>query len=459
MSFKATFYTFSKKLNSTKQPTGTGTQYDIVIKSGSSIINPTIELQLPIANNPTALNYCHIADFGRYYFVHDWVFTNRLWVAQLTADPMASFKTNIGSYSGYILRSASTSNGRVVDNLYPAKAQNTHDSSTITTPLDGSCYILGIMGKDSTANEGGAVRYYRATEAACKALINYMLDDPSIYSVSDISSELLKCLFNPLQYIVSCMWFPITPPVSSGDVNFGWWSIPITGMSPLSALDWGSNFSISVPKHPKAATRGQYLNMPPFSSYKLEAGPWGIIPLDNFNLLDATNLDCNYKVDLMTGSGRLDIKFRDKVIHESIHTTQIGVPVQLGQNMFNQGALMSTIEHSVSSVKAAASLNPGGLLTEGLAAIGDAAQLRQSVPSTLGSNGTKAFNNLFGISADFLDIVDEDNTSRGRPLCEVKTISSLSGYILCSDADPDIPGTDTELSQIVSYMNGGFYYE
>lgn len=199
--------------------------------------------------------------------------------------------------------------------------------------------------------------------------------------------------------------------------------------------------------------------MPPFSSYKLEAGPWGIIPLDNFNLLDATNLDCNYKVDLMTGSGRLDIKFRDKVIHESIHTTQIGVPVQLGQNMFNQGALMSTIEHSVSSVKAAATLNPGGLLTEGLAAIGDAAQLKQSVPSTLGSNGTKAFNNLFGISADFLDIVDEDNTSRGRPLCEVKTISSLSGYILCSDADPDIPGTDTELSQIVSYMNGGFYYE
>ena len=58
-----------------------------------------------------------------------------------------------------------------------------------------------------------------------------------------------------------------------------------------------------------------------------------------------------------------------------------------------------------------------------------------------------------------LDIADEDLASRGRPLCKAKTISSLSGYIMCSDADPDIACTDYELAQIVSYMNGGFYYE
>ena len=61
--------------------------------------------------------------------------------------------------------------------------------------------------------------------------------------------------------------------------------------------------------------------------------------------------------------------------------------------------------------------------------------------------------------ADFLDIADEDIASRGRPLCAPRTISSLAGFVMCEDADPEIPCTDTELREIVSYLNNGFYYE
>lgn len=457
MSFSATFYTFQKRINSTKQPTG-GSSYNIILKEGCSVNHPTIALDIGLASSPAALNYCYITEFGRYYWVK-WRFEDRLWIGECNVDPLASFKTQIGSSNCYVARSASSYNLRVVDNFYPAIAKNTHEADIITSPFDkeGS-YVVGIQGKGS-GGKGGAVTYYRATADGLKTLINYMLADASIYSQTDISDELLKCVFNPLQYIVSCMWFPFSPPITTGGLSFGWWDASISGISRLSTLEWGTNMSFTIPKHPKAATRGEYLNLPPFAKYRLEAGQWGVIPLDNFNLLDDTSLYCEYKVDLMTGSGRFNIQYRDKLIYEGVYTAQIGVPIQLGQNMFNQGALMGAGGGLINTVKAAVTGDPAGMLINGLTAIGDAAQLTQSIPSSVGSNGTISFNNVFGLMADFLDIADEDLASRGRPLCEAKTINTLSGYVQCHDADPAVSCSDEELDMIVQYMNNGFFYE
>ena len=191
----------------------------------------------------------------------------------------------------------------------------------------------------------------------------------------------------------------------------------------------------------------------------LDAGPWGIIPLDNFNLLDASSLTCDYKVDLMTGSGRLNVQFRDKVAYSNIYTTQIGVPIQLGQNAFNQGALTGSASGAVGTIKSAISGDPVGMLFNGLGAIGNAAAMSQAVPSMLGSNGTISFHNSFGILADFLDVSDDNLVENGRPLCETRTISGLSGYMLCENADLDLPASPSEKEAILSYMNGGFYYE
>lgn len=459
MSFTATFYTFSKRINSTKRPSG-GAGYSIILKAPSGVLNPTIQLDIGQDGNPTAYNYCYIAEFDRYYWVSNWRWENRLWTAECKVDSMASWKNNIGSYTAYVSRAASAYNLRMVDNYYPAKAQNTHEANIIESPFTdfshGGCYIVGIQGKGSGGN-GGAVTYYKATAAGLKALVNYMLSGG--YEVEEISEELLKCIFNPLQYIVSCMWFPIDAATVSGDVDVGWWNVSVSGINRLASLDYGTNLSFTIPKHPKAATRGQYLNLPPFASYKLEAGPWGIIPLDNFNLLDDTTLSCWWRVDYVTGSGRFCVQYRDKLIYESVHTAQIGVPIQLGQNMFNQGALIGAGTNAINAIGSFASGNPVGALANGLSAIGDAAACTQSIPSSVGSNGTLSFNNLFGIMADFLDIADEDIASRGRPLCAPRTISTLSGFIMCEDADPEIPCTDTELREIVNFMNGGFYYE
>lgn len=443
---------FSKKPNSTKQPSG-GTDVSVVLKEPTSVLNPVFIIQ------GYNLSWNYIKWGVRYYYVDDIVIVhNNIAEYHCSTDVMATYKTDIGASSQYILRSASEYNGRIVDNYYPALAKNTHEASTITSPFDKSagCYIIGMQGKGSGGN-GGAVTYYKGSAASVKALVNYMLSGG--YEVTEISEELLKCIFNPLQYIVSCMWFPFDVPTMNGDVDCGWWNVEGSGLARVSTLEWGTNFTISIPKHPKTAQRGEYLNLLPYARYLLEAGPWGIIPLDNFNLLDDTSLYCDYKVDLMTGSGRLNIQYRDKLAYQSIYTTQIGVPVQLGQNMLNQGALMGSATGAVNTITSAISGDVGGMLFNGLGAIGNAANATQPLSSSLGSNGTMAFYNGFGILADFLDVADDNIVENGRPLCAVRTISTLSGYMICENADLDTGASPAEKEQILSNLNNGFYYE
>lgn len=468
MSFTAMFYTFSKRINSTKQP-GSGTDYSITLKDRCSALDPVIQLQTGQSENPTAFNYCYIPTFGRYYWVR-WEWENRLWTAYCSHDAMASWKTYIGSYSGYVTRSASSHDGTIMDSYYPAKAAITETKNGATQDpswshdLNSGQFVIGVQGKSSGFN-GGAVTYYAVSPSAVKSITDYLLD-PQNLTVTDISDDLLKCIFNPMQFIVSCMWYPFTvATLSSDNIQVGWWDIttPAGSCKKLTTGVYTRNLSFTVPKHPQAATRGSYLNMNPFSTYVLNAGPWGVIPINTQHVMDETSLSCELNVDLFTGSGRLSIVAKDVVGYVENHMAQIGVPIQLGQNMLNQGALTSIPNDIVGGIGSAMSgrLLSGiaGSLVSGYSAISDIAALSQAIPQTIGSNGSMAFPAIFCIIGRFLTVVNEDNASHGRPLCQVKTLSSLSGYIMCEDADPAIPCTDVELKEIISYLNSGFYYE
>ena len=91
--------------------------------------------------------------------------------------------------------------------------------------------------------------------------------------------------------------------------------------------------------------------------------------------------------------------------------------------------------------------------------IGDAA--RAKVPSTNTVGGTGGVAGLVGnvvLAYDHHSITGTDNSHRGSPLCEVRQINTLSGYILCCDVELTIPCTAEESDRIKSYMEGGFFY-
>jgi hypothetical protein len=66
MAITANFYSFSKRANETKKPTGTSYNVDVLLKEPCDLEAPSIEVH---DASILSYNYCYIAFTGRYYFV------------------------------------------------------------------------------------------------------------------------------------------------------------------------------------------------------------------------------------------------------------------------------------------------------------------------------------------------------------------------------------------------------
>ena len=226
--FNATFYTFSKKLNSTKQPS-VGSSYQIELKDSSGILSPIIKLDVGQSGNPTAYNYCYIAEFNRYYWVGNWRWTERLWTAECKVDPMASWKSHIGSDTEYIMRCASLRNQAIIDNIYPLITTRAINKVDITSPfasnITNGTFIVGINGYDDTGV--GATQYYAFNNNYMRGFVYRLLSNINYMNLdfTEISEQLARGIINPMQYIASCIWVPfLLPGITYTDTpKVGWW--------------------------------------------------------------------------------------------------------------------------------------------------------------------------------------------------------------------------------------------
>ena len=148
MGFTVNFYQFNKEDNSTKRPTSPSVSYDCIIKRGSGLIAPKIELGIGLSTTPI-WNYCYIPNFNRYYYVSEWFFDNAMWTANLTCDVLATYKSEIGSADLYALRTSVSSlyDGRIPDTLYPTKVNSNFAKSLVVNPWQTpyyGCFVLGV---------------------------------------------------------------------------------------------------------------------------------------------------------------------------------------------------------------------------------------------------------------------------------------------------------------------------
>ena len=54
---------------------------------------------------------------------------------------------------------------------------------------------------------------------------------------------------------------------------------------------------------------------------------------------------------------------------------------------------------------------------------------------------------------------DMDSAEKGRPLCQKVRLSTLTGFVLCGEADINIACTKTELEAIKLYLTSGLFIE
>ena len=491
MAWTAVLYTFSKRINSSKLPSG-GASYSCTSNEPLDVLAPRLRFNLPggATANPSAYNYCYVQSFGRYYWIDKWIFVDGLWTAQCSVDPLASWRSEIRGSTKYILRAAAYANGNPVtngyyiDNKYPSKSEPDIIDFTQSTPWVGlantsnSYFIIGIIGK-------GATRYYGASLANMANLLNIVLDDNfyteflNVLGLSTLYPE-AKIAVNPLQYISSIRWYPFPIPGSwlTDPVPYGPITIPMVGtgsvqLSPLptmtpitGTITWNKMTLVNF-GHPDAAARGAWLNNAPWSSYHLFVPPWGIIPLDSGVVCGVDQIKAAWSVDVASGLGVLDVygfvAGDGYTVHLCRAVSQIGVdfPVANIQTPgYGLASFMSTVLGVAGSVMSGKG-DPYLAAAGGIAnAVGDAiaGQVpRLSMVSSVGSSSA-----LYGtpaLQAVYYRPAPEDIAENGRPVMQLATVSDYSGFMQVSDGEVAAAAYPEELNAISGYLTGGWFNE
>ena len=462
---------FQKMINSTKQPSGAGRSVTCRLKDDCSVLSPVFLL------TGYSLSDNYVKWGSRYYFIDDIVIKgNELAEYHCSTDVLATFKTAIGGSSQYVLRSASTFNGSIADAFYPMTAlknfSKSSQASGFVMPQLGT-FVFGIQGKTNGGSFGSTtyycMDYYNAADFMNEIFNsqNSEYDAAGVEAASGLPEKVYQSIINPQQYIVSCQFLPFEYEtignVSTGTIRLGWYEF--SG----SALIFNPNYdalptiekTFTLSKHPQNA-RGVYMNNAPFTQYILSYMPFGEIPLPADLLVNETQIHTKLIVDVITGQGTLKIYAGSSDTGQLLdsRSAKIGVDIAVSGGVYDTsvgGLIGNAVRGSLigSALAGKFSRNPFSEVKDTVAEAEQSATI-----STSGSNGALDFLEYdIILYSRFSIVVDDDNTQHGRPLCAVRTISSLSGYIACLKPDLDTGASRTEKEAIMSFMEGGFYYE
>lgn len=474
MSFQLHMFQFEKRTNSTLRPQEEGDLFNCNLNTPTDLMEPVFRLEDkwpdPGIDHPSLMsyNYIYVETWFRYYWIDKWVWNNGFWDAHCHIDPLASWRDEIGALDEYVLRSASTSDPSVVDNLYPLSSDCTirQALSTWQIPKDPfGAYVIGVVGGD------GLVQYYYITAARFSAFGAYMFgdtlwnsvvhDDPGV--VGGNIPTFMRAQFNPLQYVVSCMWFPFVVPqtVDQHDISFGYFSSGF--QAPRVVRESFKLFSEDIPlyNHPQSRSRGRYLQLAPFTRLRLSALPWGEVDLDTTKFANQSSIKVEAWVDPITGTSKLYVSDSNNQVILTL-VGQIGVTEQLSQVLKDN---LATVTGAASAAAGIVGGLMSGSVTGGIATavsgIGTAAAAQYPDVSSTGTNGARiaVTPTRIKLTQTFQNVVGDDPENRGRPLCKRSIIHNHSGYLMIADPDVPLPATQEEIDKIKEYMANGFFYE
>lgn len=470
MGFKVTLYIMEKRSNSTLRPEGYGKDYTCELNTPCDIMEPVFRFEANSREEWLSYNYIECVEFGRYYWIDKWVWVNGMWDAHCHIDALASWRNEIGNLEEYVLRSASTYDPSVVDTLYPLSSDCSirQAVSTWEIPKDPfGDYVIGVVGAN------GLVQYYFISAARFSSFGAYMFgndlwenvvaDDPGVREGN--IPTFMRAQFNPLQYVVSCMWFPFVVPqtVDEHDISFGYFSSGF--QAPKVVRESFKLFSEKIPlyDHPQARSRGRYLQLAPFTRLRLSALPWGEVDLDTTKFANQGFINVEAWVDPITGTSKLYVSdSNDQVILTLVG--QIGVTEQLSQvlkdNLATVTGAAAAAAGLVGGLLGGGAAIPGGIATA-ISGIGSAAAAQYPDVSSTGTNGARiaVTPTRIKLTQTFQNVVGDDPENRGRPLCQRRKIKNLSGYLMVADPDVPLPATQEEIDKIKEYMTNGFFYE
>lgn len=442
------FYQFKKRKNSTLQPSGDYLQLNCTLKNGTSIINPVIECQLPFESSYSNYNYAFIPDFGRYYYISDLTWNNAIAEFTLQSDLLASFRGDIGAFTGLAVRSGSAFDGTIPDPLLPPSDDIYIHTATVSRE---AVYRYVIVG---SGEDGISIVFRTDLNALGEQLSNIWAQITN--QVSGINA-CYRTLLTPNDFILE------GDPLSEHYIGFGASKFKITGQR-LSLQPSKKIFltGLTLSDHPQAEIYGDFLNNSTYRQVYLYNSGIGFVNLP-VTPADTGALTINGIYSPDNGSTTFELYCHPSArTITTIQTNLFSAIPYCGSSVNIAGAASGVAGTAAGIGGALTAATPAGAIAAG---IGAGVSAISGAVSTLpvanirgALNGISALDNVYTLIEIFRKVKDNDNNNRGRPLLRTRKADS-GGYIEYERVNLNTLARGDEKTQIETIMESGFYYE
>lgn len=473
----ATFYNFSKRVNSTKVPDASvsGTTYNVVYKMPTSRRNPTIRINADTFD----FNYCFLD--GKYYFVTDIVSVrNDLWDVNLSIDVLGTYRAQILATTAYVLYDT-TGNSEIVDSRLAIKTSRTIAETSVAFPSVNSAgtYVLTAVGQYSCAS------WWNINPAAIEMSVIYsnaynVVQEPFTpsswvtaapeaiaYGVDYLGKVITKGISyllsngSAIDAIRNCVWMPFRPIVTAtgGRLYLGNYDTGIDGYKITEPVVHLDQVSVNIPWQFSDWRRNS-----PYTQVYLYIPFIGVVALPSAQLTGAESLTIRSALNVVSGDLSVNVLNGLQVLGS--YGANVAMNVPIGSSNAVQRQVVNSIVATGGAVAGAAAglgIASGAAALSGIA--GAAAAQIAGVPTCVGglSNGSAS-----GLSTNIICFTSchDTNVSPGSvasviglPAFRSESLGSISGYCQCHEASVQGVAMLDDYEAINNYLNTGVFIE
>lgn len=477
---RLTLCSFSKRMNSTKQPTeeilAAGKTFDnVTLKELTNIDNPVLKLA-GASDNDYAYNYAYIHDWGRYYHIKTADLRHEdIYHAKLELDDLATFKTQILNTEAYVIYSSSDFDRWAVDDRCPIKIKGSEiitQSDTIET--SGRVNIFDFNSSNevviltAVASDNGLVNYVvnenilkNLTSGLCGSGISSFLDDMQKQFGDAVGSivQIRRIPVNDgaLDYIGSAV------QIKLGDYNVEDGNgDPVYGRILATPLI-GASGSINL-----SATYTDFRYTEPYSTMRISLPFIGVIEASRADFPNGV-IYWQMMLDVVSGSITFALHTNDN--HREPVASYSGecgmlIPIASQQIANTSGIVSSATSSAIGLGASVITGNPAPAIIGGINTIANGfnalAQRTSSVIGAYSGNRSEFLNKAFRVVTIKRKTVCEpsDLTAiEGRPCLTVKLLGNLTGYVRTQGFSIDLNANSDVIRSINSKLDAGIYIE
>ena len=474
-----TFNNFSKRNNSTKQPTETtGVTVTASLKDDTSIINPTFLLDRTALQN---FDVSYVEALGHYYFVTDCKLNgNGLIELMCSMDVLASYKSDILANWCNILYTTDSSKN-IIDHRIPVLSNVevsdnavAIDNLTITGYDNMGAVIIGVTGVGSFGT------YLMQNSTQVKSLLD---------GVENFNTNNIKDTVTGLIQLVSSGYAPdnlksaIALPLALDGGEFGTLDQIHLGLYPCTA---GSSFTpiygfhINKPIISRVTNVGipwkysDWRRNSPYSEVVLYLPFIGVVSLPTSDIINENTLTVQYSINVTSGDIAVSVKGASSGRILSTSSGNIAMSTAYGSSGIDTTKLTTTAIGGLGAIGAgavAASTGGAGLAVLGvLGGLGTVAKgtldsIAQNTGGSGGlgggaSQGLDRVIHCFVVSRTLTDEPSHFAPVMGKPFMGVGTPGQhLGGFFMANGFSVECAADEPVKKEINSLVDSGIYID